>query len=65
MIGEVDEVAVSGILGAGTTLEEWMVDQRLERIPKVLELYLQISQYPILGRLIRERMRREREGRVV
>ena len=33
--------------------------QRLEHIPKVLELYLQISQYPILGRLIRERMRGE------
>jgi len=31
----------------------------LERIPKVLELYLQISQYPILGRRIRERMRQE------
>ena len=31
----------------------------LERIPKVLELYLQISQYPILGRRIRTRMRQE------
>ncbi|MDY6878066.1 MAG: PEP/pyruvate-binding domain-containing protein [Chloroflexota bacterium] len=31
----------------------------LEQIPKVLELYLQISQYPILGHLIRERMRQE------
>ncbi len=29
------------------------------QIPKVLELYLRISQYPILGRHIRERMRRE------
>jgi hypothetical protein len=35
------------------------MDQHLERIPKVLELYLQISQYPILGRRIRERMRQE------
>ncbi len=33
--------------------------QNLERIPKVLEIYLQISQYPILGRRIRERMRQE------
>ena len=31
----------------------------LERIPKVLELYLQISQYPILGHRIRARMRQE------
>ncbi len=31
----------------------------LERIPKVLELYLQISQYPILGQRIRARMRQE------
>jgi len=30
-----------------------------EEIPRVLELYLQISQYPILGRRIRERMREE------
>jgi len=30
-----------------------------EQIPRVLELYLQISQYPILGRRIRERMREE------
>jgi len=29
------------------------------QIPKVLELYLQISQYPILGRRIREHMRQE------
>ncbi|MDY7075492.1 MAG: PEP/pyruvate-binding domain-containing protein [Chloroflexota bacterium] len=35
------------------------MDPHLERIPKVLEIYLQISQYPILGRLIRERMRQE------
>ena len=33
--------------------------QDLAHIPKVLELYLQISQYPILGRQIRERMREE------
>ena len=33
--------------------------QDLERIPKALELYLQISQYPILGHRIRERMREE------
>ncbi len=31
----------------------------LERIPKVLELYLQISHYPILGHRIRARMRQE------
>ena len=31
----------------------------LERIPKVLQLYLEISQYPILARRIRERMRQE------
>jgi hypothetical protein len=31
----------------------------LERIPKVLELYLRISQYPILGHSIRDRMREE------
>jgi hypothetical protein len=30
-----------------------------EPVPKVLELYLQISQYPILGHRIRQRMRRE------
>ncbi len=53
----VDEVAMSGILGAGTTREERTMHQHLERIPKVLELYLQISQYPILGYRIRERMR--------
>ena len=33
--------------------------QTLEQIPKVLELYMQISQYPILGHRIRERMREE------
>jgi len=33
--------------------------QPLEQIPKVLELYMQISQYPILGHRIRERMREE------
>jgi|YNPNPStandDraft_1061719.scaffolds.fasta_scaffold07896_2 hypothetical protein len=32
---------------------------RVEEIPKVLGIYLQISQYPILGRIIRERMRQE------
>jgi len=35
------------------------MDMQLEQVPKVLELYLQISQYPILGRRIRERMREE------
>lgn len=30
-----------------------------ERIPKTFELYLQISQYPILGQRIRSRMRQE------
>ena len=35
------------------------MSQNLEQIPKVLALYLQISQYPILGHLIRERMREE------
>jgi len=35
------------------------VSQTLGRIPKVLELYLQISQYPILGHSIRDRMREE------
>jgi len=33
--------------------------QNIKQIPKVLELYLQISQYPILGYQIRERMRQE------
>ena len=36
-----------------------------EQIPKILELYLQISQYPILGSRIRERMRQELFARVV
>ncbi len=31
----------------------------LQRIPKVLQLYLEISQYPILARRIREQMRQE------
>ena len=35
------------------------MSSNLEQIPKVLELYLQISQYPILGHQIRERMREE------
>jgi hypothetical protein len=35
------------------------MDPHPERIPQVLELYLQISQYPILGRRIRARMREE------
>ncbi|MGD8244407.1 MAG: PEP/pyruvate-binding domain-containing protein [Anaerolineae bacterium] len=35
------------------------MDTQPERIPQVLELYLQISQYPILGRRIRARMREE------
>jgi formylglycine-generating enzyme required for sulfatase activity len=35
------------------------MDPQPERIPQVLELYLQISQYPILGRRIRARMREE------
>ena len=35
------------------------MDSNLEQIPKVLALYLQISQYPILGHLIRKRMREE------
>ena len=30
-----------------------------DSIPKALELHLQLSQYPILGRRIRERMRHE------
>ncbi len=39
--------------------------QNMEQIPKVLELYLQISQYPILGHQIRERMRQELYARGV
>ncbi|MGD2177069.1 MAG: PEP/pyruvate-binding domain-containing protein [Anaerolineae bacterium] len=35
------------------------MDPQPEQIPQVLELYLQISQYPILGRRIRARMRQE------
>jgi hypothetical protein len=35
------------------------MDPQPEGIPQVLELYLQISQYPILGRRIRVRMREE------
>lgn len=35
------------------------MNPRIEEIPKVLGLYLEISQYPILGRIIRERMRKE------
>jgi hypothetical protein len=35
------------------------MDPQPEHIPQVLELYLQISQYPILGRRIRARMREE------
>jgi hypothetical protein len=35
------------------------VDPRPEQIPQVLELYLQISQYPILAGRIRSRMRAE------
>ena len=34
-------------------------DARPDQIPQVLELYLQISQYPILARRIRSRMREE------
>ena len=41
------------------------MDQPLARIPKVLQLYLEISQYPILSRRIRERMRQELFGRGV
>lgn len=41
------------------------MSQDLAQIPKVLELYLQISQYPILGKHIRERMRQELFGRGV
>ncbi len=43
----------------GDGKEERVMHQHLEQIPKVLELYLQISQYPILGHRIRERMRQE------
>ena len=35
------------------------MDPQPDQIPQVLELYLQISQYPILGRRIRARMREE------
>ena len=35
------------------------MDPQLDHIPQVLELYLQISQYPILARQIRAGMRRE------
>ena len=35
------------------------MEHQLEQIPKVLQIYLQISQYPILGHRIRERMRKE------
>jgi hypothetical protein len=35
------------------------MDPQPAQIPQVLELYLQISQYPILGRCIRARMREE------
>ncbi|HUX75434.1 MAG TPA: PEP/pyruvate-binding domain-containing protein [Anaerolineae bacterium] len=41
------------------------MSQTLERIPKVLELYLRISQYPILGHRIRDRMREELVARGV
>lgn len=36
-----------------------MNDLYPERIPRTLEIYLQISQYPILGQSIRDRMREE------
>lgn len=36
-----------------------MMEVQPEHIPEVLELYLQISQYPILARRIRDRMRSE------
>jgi hypothetical protein len=36
-----------------------MHDLYPERIPRTLEIYLQISQYPILGQSIRDRMREE------
>jgi len=35
------------------------INPQPDQIPQVLELYLQISQYPILGRRIRTRMREE------
>ncbi len=41
------------------------MQQSLGQVPKVLELYLQIAQYPILGHRIRERMREELFGRGV
>ncbi|HET91081.1 MAG TPA: phosphoenolpyruvate synthase [Chloroflexi bacterium] len=41
------------------------MQQPLGQVPKVLELYLEISQYPILGHRIRERMREELFGRGV
>lgn len=41
------------------------IDPQPEQIPQVLELYLQISQYPILARRIRARMRAELFGRGV
>jgi len=37
----------------------------LQRVPKVLQLYLEISQYPILARQVRERMRQEMFSRGV
>lgn len=37
----------------------------LQGIPKVLQLYLELSQYPVLGKLIRQRMREEIFGRKV
>jgi hypothetical protein len=40
-----------------------MVTFEHEALPKVLELYLEISQYPILAPTIRERMRSELYGR--
>ena len=36
-----------------------MVSFDLQAMPKVLQLYLEISQYPILAPTVRERMRRE------
>lgn len=46
------------------SLQHWhecmvKIDPQPEQIPQVLELYLQISQYPILARRIRSRMREE------
>ncbi|MBN2302908.1 MAG: hypothetical protein JXQ72_00435 [Anaerolineae bacterium] len=38
------------------TMDEYELGQPL---PKVLQLYLEISQYPVLSRIIRQRMRRE------